>query len=244
MAGQPATPKHLIEAADRHGAVVILGAFYQFGRVNYADTYLNDFSVIRLGRATDVVTGPNGQPTCRSVLTGEDPNCVPWDIWARNSVDPARDVRPSRGEGRVALQAPNQPPEPEPRQIRIALANGRLDPRLVGKRVLESLIMAGALDGFGHDRAVLHAEIPDGPLVRGTAHVPAVQRAAVEQGGEPGGYRRRPPGGGAREEQWQRSRRGPAERSHGVPPGPRTNSMDRSSISASLIAARGFRNTR
>ena len=29
----------------------------------------------------------------------------------------------------------------------------RIDPKLVGKRVLESLIMAGALDCFGHDRA-------------------------------------------------------------------------------------------
>jgi DNA polymerase-3 subunit alpha len=33
----------------------------------------------------------------------------------------------------------------------------RVDPRIVGKRVLESLILAGALDCFGHDRAAMMA---------------------------------------------------------------------------------------
>ena len=33
----------------------------------------------------------------------------------------------------------------------------RVDPRIVGKRVFESLIMAGALDCFGHDRAAMMA---------------------------------------------------------------------------------------
>ena len=33
----------------------------------------------------------------------------------------------------------------------------RVDPRIVGKRVFESLIMAGALDCFGHDRAAMIA---------------------------------------------------------------------------------------
>ena len=65
--------------------------FYQFGRVNFADTYLNDFSLTRLTRAIDVVAGPDGVPTCRSVLTGEDPNCVPWDVFTTNpgAVTPA-----------------------------------------------------------------------------------------------------------------------------------------------------------
>lgn len=35
----------------------------------------------------------------------------------------------------------------------------RVDPRIVGKRVLESLICAGALDCFGHDRAALFAGV-------------------------------------------------------------------------------------
>ncbi|WP_292386687.1 DNA polymerase III subunit alpha, partial [Mesorhizobium sp.] len=35
----------------------------------------------------------------------------------------------------------------------------RVDPKIVGKRVFESLIMAGALDCFGHDRAVMMAGV-------------------------------------------------------------------------------------
>ena len=35
----------------------------------------------------------------------------------------------------------------------------RIDPRIVGKRVFESLIMAGALDCFGHDRASMMAGV-------------------------------------------------------------------------------------
>ncbi len=35
----------------------------------------------------------------------------------------------------------------------------RIDPKIVGKRVLESLVMAGALDCFGHDRAAMMAGV-------------------------------------------------------------------------------------
>lgn len=63
-------------------------AYYQYGRNNYSQTYLNDFSVNRLNRALDVVTGPNGTPVCRSTLDGSDPNCVPWDIFSPGTVAP------------------------------------------------------------------------------------------------------------------------------------------------------------
>ena len=64
-------------------------AFYQYGRNNYAQTYLNDFSVSRLGRALDVVSGPGGTPVCRSTLDGSDANCVPWDIFSPGTVAPS-----------------------------------------------------------------------------------------------------------------------------------------------------------
>ena len=67
-------------------------AFYQYGRVNFAQTYLNDFSVVRLGRALDVIDDPRTagvDPVCRSFVTGEDPNCVPWDIFGTGTVSPA-----------------------------------------------------------------------------------------------------------------------------------------------------------
>jgi iron complex outermembrane receptor protein len=64
-------------------------ASYQYGRVVFAQTYFNDFSVTRLNRALDVVTGPNGTPVCRSTLNGTDANCVPYDIFAPGAVTPA-----------------------------------------------------------------------------------------------------------------------------------------------------------
>jgi iron complex outermembrane receptor protein len=67
-------------------------AYYMFGRVNFAETYLNDFSVNRLTRAIDVVDGDPGAgvtPVCRTFRSGIDPNCVPYDIFALNSVNPA-----------------------------------------------------------------------------------------------------------------------------------------------------------
>ena len=65
-------------------------AYYQYGRTNFAETYFNDFSVTRLGRALDVVTGPTGAPVCRSTLDGTDPNCVPYDIFSPGSVQPSQ----------------------------------------------------------------------------------------------------------------------------------------------------------
>jgi outer membrane receptor protein involved in Fe transport len=58
------------------------------GRVNYSESYLNDFSQARSARAMDVVTGANGQPACRSVVDGSDPTCVPYNIWRLGGVTP------------------------------------------------------------------------------------------------------------------------------------------------------------
>jgi len=64
-------------------------AYGVFGKTNLAQTYRNDFSIIRIGRAQDVVTDPaTGLPVCRSVLTGEDPNCVPYNIFTTGGVTP------------------------------------------------------------------------------------------------------------------------------------------------------------
>jgi iron complex outermembrane recepter protein len=58
------------------------------GTSRISNTYLNDFSIARSARALDVVPGPGGVPTCRSVIDGTDPNCVPYNIWAADSVTP------------------------------------------------------------------------------------------------------------------------------------------------------------
>jgi len=65
-------------------------ASYQYGRVLRSETYLRDFSITRLTRSLDVVTDPtSGQPVCRSVLNGTDPNCVPYNIFTTGGVTQA-----------------------------------------------------------------------------------------------------------------------------------------------------------
>jgi iron complex outermembrane recepter protein len=64
----------------------------QHSKVNFDQTYLNDFSVTRLGRALNVIDtdpGPGVTPTCQSVVDGTDPNCVPWNIFQLGGVTPA-----------------------------------------------------------------------------------------------------------------------------------------------------------
>lgn len=63
-------------------------AYYQYSRVNFAQTYRNDFSVSRLSKALDVVS-VGGVPTCRSVVDGTDPLCVPYNIFTTGGVTPA-----------------------------------------------------------------------------------------------------------------------------------------------------------
>ncbi|MCL6698070.1 TonB-dependent receptor [Sphingomonas sp. NSE70-1] len=64
-------------------------ASYVFQRAKSDTTQKNYLSATRLGRALDVVLDPStGAPVCRSVLTGEDPACVPWDIFALGAVTP------------------------------------------------------------------------------------------------------------------------------------------------------------
>jgi len=63
-------------------------AFAQVGRVIYAETYFNDFSNTRIGRALDVITDASGNAVCRSATNGIDPNCAPYNIWALGKVSP------------------------------------------------------------------------------------------------------------------------------------------------------------
>lgn len=64
--------------------------FGQFSNVDFSEVFTNDVSVSRVTRAIDVVTDPGtGQPVCRSVLTGEDPDCVPFDVFSPNGITEA-----------------------------------------------------------------------------------------------------------------------------------------------------------
>jgi outer membrane receptor protein involved in Fe transport len=62
----------------------------QFSRTTTNEITLNFFSKPKIERALDVVTDPaTGNPVCRSVLDGTDPNCVPYDIFGVGGVTPA-----------------------------------------------------------------------------------------------------------------------------------------------------------
>lgn len=62
-------------------------AYYQYGRTTYSQVYSNEFSIVRLNNALNVVTDSRpgsatfGQPICRSVLDGSDLNCVPYNVF-------------------------------------------------------------------------------------------------------------------------------------------------------------------
>jgi iron complex outermembrane recepter protein len=73
-------------------------AYFQHGTTNRSSTYLNDFSITRLGRSMQVRIDDRvedgepvnaetfGTPQCVSFLSGVDPNCVPWNIWQPGAV--------------------------------------------------------------------------------------------------------------------------------------------------------------
>jgi outer membrane receptor protein involved in Fe transport len=69
------------------GRGITYDASYLYGRVSFNSAFTNELSSTRIRRSLDIVSNPStGQPVCRSVLTGEDPNCVPWDIFALGAV--------------------------------------------------------------------------------------------------------------------------------------------------------------
>ncbi|HET8692081.1 MAG TPA: TonB-dependent receptor, partial [Steroidobacteraceae bacterium] len=61
----------------------------QYSNVSVNSTTLNYFVTNRLSRALDVVD-VNGVPTCRSVIDGTDPACVPWNPFVPNGVTAAQ----------------------------------------------------------------------------------------------------------------------------------------------------------
>jgi outer membrane receptor protein involved in Fe transport len=69
------------------GSGLSYDASYVSGRVKQRDVHTSDFLISRIGNAIDVITDPaTGQPACRVAVTGEDPQCVPWDVFALGGV--------------------------------------------------------------------------------------------------------------------------------------------------------------
>ena len=53
--------------------------YAQFGQTDYTDLLLNDYSLLNVAKALQVVTNASGQAVCKSVVSGTDPRCVPFN---------------------------------------------------------------------------------------------------------------------------------------------------------------------
>ncbi|MPT48199.1 MAG: TonB-dependent receptor [Sphingobium sp.] len=58
---------------------------YMYSLVKYKETYLNDVNQVKAGRGLNVID-VNGVATCRSVIDGTDPNCIPINVFQPNGV--------------------------------------------------------------------------------------------------------------------------------------------------------------
>ena len=58
---------------------------YMYSLVKFKETYLNDVNQAKAGRALNAVN-VNGVPTCRSVIDGTDPNCIPINVFTPGGV--------------------------------------------------------------------------------------------------------------------------------------------------------------
>ncbi|MBU2926288.1 TonB-dependent receptor [Colwellia sp. 1_MG-2023] len=64
--------------------------FGQYSNVDYTEILVNDVLSEKAELAIDVVTDPaTGEPICRSALSGEEPDCLPWNIFQPGAIDPA-----------------------------------------------------------------------------------------------------------------------------------------------------------
>ncbi len=79
------TYRAVLDAAGRISDHATYDAYYQYGRTTVAITKLNNLLADRYANALDAVTGPNGQPVCRSGAAG----CVPVSLFGPGPIDPA-----------------------------------------------------------------------------------------------------------------------------------------------------------
>lgn len=60
--------------------------FVQRSVVSMENTYQNDLGTTKIIRALDATRDGNGNVMCRSALNGQDPGCVPWNIFESGAV--------------------------------------------------------------------------------------------------------------------------------------------------------------
>jgi iron complex outermembrane receptor protein len=82
------TYRGVIDASGRISDHASYDAYYQYGRTDVAITKLNNLLAAPYATALDVVTGPSGQPVCRSNLTGGNPGCIPVSLFGTGPISP------------------------------------------------------------------------------------------------------------------------------------------------------------
>ncbi|HKQ16428.1 MAG TPA: TonB-dependent receptor, partial [Steroidobacteraceae bacterium] len=63
-------------------------ASVQFSRTSANQRTLNYFSITKINNALDAVSDGNGGVTCRSVVDGTDPTCIPYNVFAQGGITP------------------------------------------------------------------------------------------------------------------------------------------------------------
>jgi iron complex outermembrane recepter protein len=64
--------------------------FAQYSNVDFFERVRNDIFIDRAALALDVVTDPaTGTPVCRAALSGQDPDCLPWNVFTPGGIDVA-----------------------------------------------------------------------------------------------------------------------------------------------------------
>ncbi len=75
------TYRGVVDASGRISDHATYDAYYEYGQTDVRITKLNELLATPYAQALDVVTGANGQPVCRSNLTGGNPACVPVSLF-------------------------------------------------------------------------------------------------------------------------------------------------------------------
>jgi iron complex outermembrane recepter protein len=63
-------------------------ASVQFSRTSANQRTLNYFSIVKINNALDAVSDGAGGVTCRSVVDGTDPTCIPYNVFAQGGITP------------------------------------------------------------------------------------------------------------------------------------------------------------
>jgi iron complex outermembrane receptor protein len=81
--------RQVLGAKGGWGDVWTYDVYGSYGITDFSDFEGNFLGQNQVFNSLDVVAGPGGAPTCRSVINGTDPKCVPWNIYKAGGVTPA-----------------------------------------------------------------------------------------------------------------------------------------------------------